>query len=350
MQSRNEAISGHHSPQAVRQPVPAAKRRALPHGAPRAGELAGALLGLSLSVGTTVALAAVARRGSEGVAAMTQAPRPDEVLLTALAWAGVGLALWLAVGSLLAVLATLPGAMGRTAARIGERVTPVAVRKALTLALGASVGSMALPPSSVSSAGSTPVARTSGAGGAVLHAASPSPGYAPSRSAGLDRPVIASTSPGGDRPRGVPSAAALPDVVRDVIPEPGFEPSIRPPAPIRPAPARALPRPGYVPSPPPSVLHRERSQLLAPEPRVTASSHDLVTVRRGDTLWSLAARHLGRGASAAQIAHEWPRWFAANRDVMGDDPDLLLPGQELRPPASVATPSHLTSAERGARP
>jgi nucleoid-associated protein YgaU len=59
----------------------------------------------------------------------------------------------------------------------------------------------------------------------------------------------------------------------------------------------------------------------------------VVVVLRGDTLWSIAARHLGPAARAAEINAEWPRWLAANRGVIGDDADLILPGQLLRPPA-----------------
>lgn len=59
-----------------------------------------------------------------------------------------------------------------------------------------------------------------------------------------------------------------------------------------------------------------------------------VTVRRGDCLWDLVSRALGPDADDAQIASAWPRWYAANRDVIGSDPDLLLPGQILHAPAS----------------
>ncbi|WP_308221480.1 hypothetical protein [Kocuria flava] len=58
----------------------------------------------------------------------------------------------------------------------------------------------------------------------------------------------------------------------------------------------------------------------------------LVTVRRGDSLWSLAAAALGPGATDAEIARAWPRWHALNRAVLGDDPDRLLPGQRLEVP------------------
>ena len=73
--------------------------------------------------------------------------------------------------------------------------------------------------------------------------------------------------------------------------------------------------------------------LLAPAPRPGLSSDAHVVVRRGDTLWDLARRHLGGSATDAEVAAEWPRWHAANRAVIGDDADLLRPGQRLVPPA-----------------
>ncbi|MFF2297440.1 LysM domain-containing protein [Arthrobacter sp. efr-133-R2A-120] len=57
-----------------------------------------------------------------------------------------------------------------------------------------------------------------------------------------------------------------------------------------------------------------------------------VVVRRGDSLWSIAARQLGPMASDVDIALRWPKWYAANRHVIGDDPGLLVPGQILQPP------------------
>jgi len=52
----------------------------------------------------------------------------------------------------------------------------------------------------------------------------------------------------------------------------------------------------------------------------------------GDCLWDIAARHLGPGATDAQIAAEWPRWYAANRHLIGDDPDLIQIGLRLQAP------------------
>lgn len=69
--------------------------------------------------------------------------------------------------------------------------------------------------------------------------------------------------------------------------------------------------------------------------RVGRDADEWVTVRRGDTLWSIAARHLqatGAPHRAGDIAREWPRWWHANLTALGGNPDLLRPGQQLRPP------------------
>ena len=58
-----------------------------------------------------------------------------------------------------------------------------------------------------------------------------------------------------------------------------------------------------------------------------------VAVLSGDTLWDIVANHLGPDASDVEIALEWPRWYDANRTLIGPDPDVLLPGQVLQPPA-----------------
>ena len=71
-------------------------------------------------------------------------------------------------------------------------------------------------------------------------------------------------------------------------------------------------------------------------------------VRAGDSLWVIAARHLGPGASNAQIAAEWPRWYRANRAVIGSNPSLLLVGTRLAVPdgrrtGTSASPHHAPS-------
>lgn len=58
----------------------------------------------------------------------------------------------------------------------------------------------------------------------------------------------------------------------------------------------------------------------------------VVVVRPGDTLWAIAAHSLPAGATNAEIARACARWHAANRDVIGDDPNLIFPTQRLVPP------------------
>lgn len=64
-----------------------------------------------------------------------------------------------------------------------------------------------------------------------------------------------------------------------------------------------------------------------------------VVVRPGDCLWTIAARHLGPDATDARIAAEWPRWYVANRAVIGPDPSLIYPGQRLVLPRSGTEPT-----------
>jgi nucleoid-associated protein YgaU len=86
--------------------------------------------------------------------------------------------------------------------------------------------------------------------------------------------------------------------------------------------------------PPPAQPHR--SERPRPEPRARTGRGNAVVVQPGDSLWSLAERHLGPGATDREIAQEWPHWFTANRAVIGSDPDLLRPGERLRTPTDDA--------------
>jgi len=70
---------------------------------------------------------------------------------------------------------------------------------------------------------------------------------------------------------------------------------------------------------------------IAAPPRVDAGP-TVVVVRPGDTLWAIAARSLPAGATDAQIADSCAQWHAANREVIGDDPDLIFPTQRLISP------------------
>ncbi|AWB93008.1 LysM peptidoglycan-binding domain-containing protein [Aeromicrobium chenweiae] len=70
----------------------------------------------------------------------------------------------------------------------------------------------------------------------------------------------------------------------------------------------------------------------APTPRRAHPQADPVVVRAGDTLWGIAARSLPSDASPADVGHAVARWHAANRGVIGPEPDLIFPGQHLTPP------------------
>jgi LysM repeat protein len=75
----------------------------------------------------------------------------------------------------------------------------------------------------------------------------------------------------------------------------------------------------------------------APAPIAAPPASDLVpvgsvVVQPGDSLWHIAAAHLPADATARQVAQAWPAWWAANRDEVGANPDLIHPGQQLDPP------------------
>lgn len=145
------------------------------------------------------------------------------------------------------------------------------------------------------------------------------------------------------------AAAALAGSPRDALilgqlaaPVSSFGPALpssspRPPssAPPATAPALCVPAPGWTAARPVAVQAQGADQvrLLSSCPRaVEEGNRATVVVHRGDDLWSIVQRHLGADASAAQVAAEWPRWYAANHGVIGDDPNVLMPGWVLHAP------------------
>ncbi|MFP3459395.1 hypothetical protein R5O87_00945 [Arthrobacter globiformis] len=74
------------------------------------------------------------------------------------------------------------------------------------------------------------------------------------------------------------------------------------------------------------------SSLPARATAEPANARGEVPVRAGESLWTIAARELGPSASELEVAARWPLWYQANLNVIGPDPNVLLPGQLLSPP------------------
>ena len=228
---------------------------------------------------------------------------PAEALLLVVCVAGALLAAWVGLGLTCCAAGTAPGVVGAAGRRLARWSPPVSRRIAVVV-LGSTLGT-AVAPSALATTGTDPAR-----GGVSAIAALPVPSFEAAA------------------PRNAPGTATLPD--------PGF--AQRPSAPKSEgwgADGLSLPAPGWSPSRPvaPAATSASLDVLDPTRHRAHLPELERVVVRRGDTLWAIAARHLGPGATAAEVAHEWPRWQAANLDVIGADPDLLVPGQQLQPPS-----------------
>jgi LysM repeat protein len=108
------------------------------------------------------------------------------------------------------------------------------------------------------------------------------------------------------------------------------------------SPMSATPRPAGTPLNASPDHASTRHAMTGPAP-TTPGIH---LVRPGETLWDIARHHLSRHAGAAEVARSWPRWYAANRELIGPDPALIVPGQRLRIPGHrpAGTPTQTTSA------
>ena len=267
--------------------------------------LAGASLVAAAAVGSI--FLSTARDAWTAIAAAGPAGPADGILLV-VALGGALLSLWLGLGMTLSALSALPGALGQACNRLAGQVAPAAVRKVIAFVLGATLTAALVPGTAVARTGhESPrpavvaaaqiAVRAVGAVGAVRGAADAAPDASFRLVSGL--------------------AEDRHDV--DAAPPPSW--SLEGPAsPIRPE------------SPPDQSALIELVSRGAATSAWSAAGTGGVVVHRGDTLWFIAARHLGPAATAAEIDAEWHRWFAANRDVIGDDPNLISPGQRLSPP------------------
>ncbi len=59
----------------------------------------------------------------------------------------------------------------------------------------------------------------------------------------------------------------------------------------------------------------------------------------GDSLWLIAQEHLGPDATPGRVMNEVELLYELNRDQIGDDPNLIFPGQKLLlPPENASAP------------
>jgi len=197
--------------------------------------------------------------------------------LTSMASLTIGAVAWIAYGWLtLAVLATVleqtPGTLGQAASAIATRITSQTTRSLLRSALGAA----AITPLTLTATHATPPESPSGS-----------------------RPWSAVEPRSTVELTGEKSAAEEPPGGRVVVPD----------RPTAGAPTR--------------YTHLQSGQLARPGSRV---------VKFGDSLWSIAAAELGPTATDEAIAARWPHWYAANRQLIGPDPNRIHPGQVLTAP------------------
>jgi len=226
---------------------------------------------------------------------------PAGVLGSAALQAAWALALWLAAGTVLHLAASLPGVAGRWAGVLARAITPRLLRRTLDVCLG--VGLVAVP-----------------AGPALA-----APG-APSAS---PRPAVSSAFPVVPAPVLAP-LPLVPDLDRPAARAPAPASAAAPAAPPAPgslaAPA-APPAPGSLAAPAaPPAPARPSAPLASPATKP-------VVVHTGDSLWSIARAELpSDGRSDAAVAASWPRWWRTNYAQIGDNPNVIQPGQQLTPP------------------
>ena len=248
----------------------------------------------------------------------------DEALAAVCGSLALALSLWLLGALALCVGAALvseSSALGSALAGCARLLAPRILRNAIAALLGVAIAA-------------TP---------AVANADSPRPGSNSNPRLSSDQALSPAWAPGSTpavraelTPDPVPSTPQL-DLLPGWAPEhPGTlehpessaSPRTAAPSPTGSASPTAQPRKTESPG----ARVQGPSPVVTPPRRATVDHDDEIVVRRGDTLWSLAERHLGPGTTDGEIAVEWPHWFTANRDVIGNDPDHLVPGERLRPP------------------
>lgn len=268
----------------------------------------------ALVLGTATSVAAVLLGlGARAAIGPEPADTSVDLLVAAAVLAAGSLALAVqAFGCLLLTLSHLARAAGRGALALeslAERCTPSLLRRMVAVGVGAGLG--LLGPATLAGAAEpdlgwtvTTAASASQASSEAQPVPTPSPSAAPAPTPAALHAATPVASP--------PAAVVVVDAA---------EPTGAPAVPV----PQAVPSSAAVPS-------------AAPPSTSPGPGDGAVTVQPGDSLWSIASAHLGRPTDA-RVSAEWPRWYEANRAVIGEDPDLLHPGQVLLAPATTADAS-----------
>jgi nucleoid-associated protein YgaU len=229
-------------------------------------------------------------------ATSASATSPDADIVLGCAWLAWALAGYLAVAIAVTALAHVAAGFGLAAGSL-TRIAPASVRRLVDTAVTFSVAATILGTAAAAPAGA---------------ATGPPTG---ARTASIVTSMVVNGSPLDWPGLTEPPAAPIGHHHR-----PHTEPIVRP----APDPQRS---PGR---------HRPNAGLVNGGAGQSGSSDGSATVvvQAGDTLWTIAARHLEPGASGAAITTAWHAWYAANRAVIGPDPSVIHPGQRLTAPAS----------------
>ncbi|TFV52298.1 LysM domain-containing protein [Blastococcus sp. TF02A-35] len=213
---------------------------------------------------------------------------------------------------------------------------------ALSPSAGASVAALGRPQATADAAGADALVLhvvgllawavwAWGAVGLALTAASALPGLAGGLASGVLRRVL---------PAGARQAAALALGIGLGVAPPVLATAVVWAAPAAAAAEEPVPGagvPDWPGAPSPTVAHAGHDAGSLPDwPQAPVAGEHVVV--RGDCLWDIAERRLadasGTAPAPADVARAVRAWWQANADVVGPDPDLLQPGQVLRPPSA----------------
>lgn len=82
----------------------------------------------------------------------------------------------------------------------------------------------------------------------------------------------------------------------------------------------------------PFTTEQNRASSTTSDDLTAPNPDQYYVVKSGDNLWQIAAKHLNDDSPHGEIAHAVKRWIHVNHHVIGNNPDLIHPGQQLKEP------------------